>query len=151
MKREYEYTSRELDSLSGIVTHTELHQIRANPRGYRSLIGRLALQCAMLMDKLERKKSRTPRRLNGKPLSYQCRRVLWFLSQQGDITCYDSLKLGIGHLPRRILDLKEHGYQITTEMVRRENAQGKIIRIAKYSLVRSPDGYLEKSSPRGPS
>ena len=49
------------------------------------------------------------------------------------ITGLEALRrFGVGHLPRRILDLKERGYGIADQWVHVEKANGQTARVKEY-------------------
>ncbi len=56
----------------------------------------------------------------------------------GWITQRDAFRLGIYRLASRISDMKAMGYQIMTEYVRVDNADGSNSRIARYKVVKTP-------------
>ena len=58
------------------------------------------------------------------------------------ITQRDALGLGIYRLASRIADMKEMGYQIATEYIRVQNADGTYSRIARYMIIKTPDEVL---------
>jgi hypothetical protein len=55
----------------------------------------------------------------------------------GSITGLEALmKYGIGHLPRRILDLKEKGYPIESKFITVKKANGKTARVKQYKKIK---------------
>ena len=56
------------------------------------------------------------------------------------ITQRDAYKLGIYRLASRIKDMKDKGYQIITEYIRVQNADGTFSRIARYKIIGTPWG-----------
>lgn len=60
----------------------------------------------------------------------------------GWITQRDAYRLGIYRLASRISDMKQAGYQIMTEYVRVENADGTSSRIARYKVIKTPDEVI---------
>lgn len=60
----------------------------------------------------------------------------------GWITQRDAYRLGIYRLASRISDMKAAGYQIMTEYVRVENADGTSSRIARYKVIKTPDEVI---------
>ena len=58
------------------------------------------------------------------------------------ITQRDAYKLGIYRLASRIADMKDLGYQIVTEYIRVENADGSFSRIARYKIIKTPDEVI---------
>ena len=58
------------------------------------------------------------------------------------ITQREALKLGIYRLASRIADMKALGYQIATEYIRVENADGTFSRIARYMILKTPDEVI---------
>ena len=66
----------------------------------------------------------------------QCEMIYKYMLKWGSITpaeAYDNL--GIMRLPARIHDMREMGFNIKTERVRRKNRFGKPISFARYRLV----------------
>ena len=45
-----------------------------------------------------------------------------------------AMLFGIGHLPRRILDLKESGLPIASEFIKVEKSNGREARVKKYFI-----------------
>lgn len=56
-----------------------------------------------------------------------------WLEQGNTITGLEaSIRFGIGHLPRRIKDLKERGMKIESETIAVQKANGKTARVSQY-------------------
>ena len=79
----------------------------------------------------------------------QIRRIeRYCIRESGDIvirlwiTQRDAYNLGIYRLASRIKDMKDKGYQIETEYVRVENADGTFSRIARYKILKTPDEVI---------
>lgn len=58
------------------------------------------------------------------------------------ITQRDAFRLGIYRLASRISNMKDLGYEIATEYVRVENADGSYSRVARYMILRTPDEVI---------
>lgn len=83
----------------------------------------------------------------------QIRRIeRYCIRESGDIvirlwiTQRDALKLGIYRLASRIADMKDLGYQIVTEYIRVENADGSFSRIARYKIIKTPDEVMRSAT-----
>lgn len=51
------------------------------------------------------------------------------------ITGLEALRrFGVGHLPRRILDIKERGHPIQSQFVKVTKANGQVARVKEYWL-----------------
>lgn len=81
----------------------------------------------------------------------QERKILAFCVRKTDevvirfwITQRDAYKLGIYRLASRISDMKAKGYQIITEYIRVENADGTFSRIARYKILATPEETWQK-------
>ena len=67
-------------------------------------------------------------------------RVLEYMKDFGGITPLEALSdLGVMRLASRISDLRELGYPIKREMVKRKNRYGQDVRFARYSLDKEAD------------
>lgn len=65
----------------------------------------------------------------------QCERVLRYIQEFGEITQRDAYRdIGVGHLPRRIADLKERGIPIKTETRTGTNRYGDVVHFAVYRI-----------------
>lgn len=61
--------------------------------------------------------------------------VLERLESGKSITQFEAFtELGIGHLARRILTLREKGYEITAEWIEVRKGNGQTARVKKYAL-----------------
>lgn len=61
--------------------------------------------------------------------------ILGHLREGGSLTGLQALMMfGVSHLPRRILDLKEKGYQLKGEWVHVAKANGDIARVKEWRL-----------------
>ena len=69
-----------------------------------------------------------------------------FCSCFGWITQRDAYRLGIYRLASRISDMKATGYQILTEYVRVNNADGSSSRIARYKIIKTPDEVIHSDA-----
>ncbi|MCL2220977.1 MAG: helix-turn-helix domain-containing protein [Oscillospiraceae bacterium] len=66
----------------------------------------------------------------------QCDRVLKYMNDFGSISSFEAFsELGVAHLPRRILDLKERGHTIKDEWDKSKNRYGESVSFKRYSLV----------------
>ena len=64
----------------------------------------------------------------------QCERIIQYMDDFGGITALEAMQdLGIMRLASRICDLKQQGYKIKTEEVKKRNRYGETIRVARYS------------------
>ena len=67
----------------------------------------------------------------------QNKMLLMYLKEYGSITPLEALKeLGSLRLGARIKDLRDEGYNISTELVYVPGRDGKRKRIAKYKLIK---------------
>lgn len=65
-----------------------------------------------------------------------------YLLQGNTITALEALmKFGIGSLPRRIMDLKEKGYNIEIKTVQVNKSNGKTARVSQYELIQKKKNY----------
>ena len=65
----------------------------------------------------------------------QAERVLDYMAKHGSVTQFEALKeLGVMRLASRISDLRKHGHDITSEMVKVENRYGETCRVKRYSI-----------------
>lgn len=65
-----------------------------------------------------------------------------WLEQGNTITGLEaSIKFGIGHLPRRIKDLKEKGMNILSKTIVVQKANGKTARVSQYSKIFPKKNY----------
>jgi hypothetical protein len=71
----------------------------------------------------------------------QAKQVLGLLESGQELTRLDGMKRGIGNLPARIMELRDAGHDIATDMRDVEKADGTTARIAYYRLERT--GQLE--------
>ena len=58
------------------------------------------------------------------------------------ITQRDALMLGIYRLASRISDMTTKGYWIARELISVDNADGSKSRVARYRIIRTPEGEL---------
>ena len=66
----------------------------------------------------------------------QSQQILDHLKSGKTITGLQALrKYGVGHLPRRILDLKQSGHSIQSQFVRVEKANGGMTSVKEYRLA----------------
>lgn len=66
----------------------------------------------------------------------QCKLLLKHLKERGSISALEAVeRYGIGRLSARIMDLREGGYAIETEMVTAKNRYGKSVTFGKYKLA----------------
>ena len=65
----------------------------------------------------------------------QCDKILFHLQTIGSITPVEALdQYGCFRLAARVAELKDEGYQITSEIVQKKNRFGETVRFAKYRL-----------------
>lgn len=65
----------------------------------------------------------------------QSQRILVYMQEHGSITQLEALKdLGVFRLASRISELRKHGHQISSQMVKVENRYGETCRVKRYSL-----------------
>lgn len=67
-------------------------------------------------------------------LKTQCEIILDHIQKHGSITDMEAYQLGICRLSGRIFDLREKGYNITTEFIKGKNRHGKKIRYGLYKI-----------------
>lgn len=69
----------------------------------------------------------------------QCQQIVGYMKTFGGITSNDAIRtFGCTRLASRIHDLREHGYEISREMVDVETRYGSKARVARYSLIKEP-------------
>lgn len=65
----------------------------------------------------------------------QCERILQYINDFGSISTYQAIvDIGVGSLSKRICDLKEMGYKITSSTVRTKNRYGQPTHYSVYRL-----------------
>lgn len=65
----------------------------------------------------------------------QRERIVDYIKNFGSITSYEAyIDLGITQLATRIKELKEEGYNFTTEWISKKNRYGKNVAFKKYKL-----------------
>lgn len=69
----------------------------------------------------------------------QINKIIAFCNEHGSITQRQAYKIGIYRLAACIFDMKKAGYLIDTELLRVKNRDGSFSRIAKYTILRSPE------------
>ena len=77
--------------------------------------------------------------MNSNPTQNQ--RIIDYLQEHGTITQLEALQeLGIMRLASRVSDLRKHGYDIQSQMVKVENRYGETCRVKRYSMVGGNNG-----------
>jgi len=62
-------------------------------------------------------------------------RVIFHLKHVGPLTCLSAIRLNVTYnLRSRISNLKKMGYKINSEMIQVRKANGRITRVAEYSI-----------------
>lgn len=78
-------------------------------------------------------------KMNSNPTQNQ--RIIDYLQEHGTITQLEALQeLGIMRLASRVSDLRKHGYDIQSQMVKVENRYGETCRVKRYSMVGGNNG-----------
>ena len=65
----------------------------------------------------------------------QCQMILQYMKETGGITTMEAFrKFGCTRLSGRIYDLRQEGYAISGETIRKTNRKGKTVTFTRYSL-----------------
>ena len=74
----------------------------------------------------------------------QAMRTLAYLREHGSITSFEAdIRLGIISFPKRILELKQMGFYITSKFEKVENRFGEMVKAKRYYLIEEPKEAVE--------